>query len=110
MGNVGWTNHFQEEFKKFRGYDINAFLPVLTGRVVGSLDQSDRFLHDYRQTVGDCIAANHYELFRDLAHQHGLGLHPESGGPHSAPVDALKVMAISDFHKENSGLLPIRIV
>ena len=97
MGSVGWTNNFAAEFKKFRGYDIQPWLPVLAGRVVETVDQSDRFLQDYRKTIGDCIAANHYQLFSNLAHQHGIGIHPESGGPHSAPVDALKVMAISDF-------------
>jgi len=97
MGNVGWTNNFAAAFKKFRGYDMFPYLPVLAGRVVESTDQSDRFLHDYRQTIGDCIAAYHYQLLSNLAHEYGLGIHPESGGPHSAPVDALKVMAISDF-------------
>ena len=97
MGNVGWTGNFANEFKKFRGYDMMAYLPVLTGRVIESVDQSDRFLQDYRKTIGDCIAANHYQLLSDLAHKHGLGIHPESGGPHSAPVDALKVLAISEF-------------
>ncbi|HEY8971181.1 MAG TPA: glycosyl hydrolase, partial [Puia sp.] len=97
MGNVGWTNDFPAEFKKFRGYDLWPYLPVLAGRIVETADQSDRFLHDYRQTVGDCIASYHYQLFSDLAHANGMGIHPESGGPHSAPVDALKVMAISDF-------------
>jgi hypothetical protein len=97
MGNVGWTNNFASDFKKFRGYDITPWLPVLAGRIVESVEQSDRFLHDYRKTIGDCIAAYHYQLFSDLAHKHSLGIHPESGGPHSAPVDALKVMAISEF-------------
>ena len=97
MGNAGWSNNFAADFKKFRGYDIMQYLPVLAGYVVGSVEESDRFLHDYRQTVGDCIATYHYQFFADLAHKHGLGIHPESGGPHSAPVDALKVMAISDF-------------
>jgi hypothetical protein len=97
MGNVGWTNNFANDFKKFRGYDLTPWLPVLAGRIVESGNQSDRFLHDYRKTIGDCVAAYHYQLFSDLAHKYGLGIHPESGGPHSAPVDALKVMAISDF-------------
>ncbi|MEO8415220.1 MAG: glycosyl hydrolase, partial [Ginsengibacter sp.] len=97
MGNAGWTNNFAVDFKKFRGYDIFPYLPVLAGHVVGNIEESDRFLHDYRLTIGDCIAAYHYQLFADLAQAHGLGIHPESGGPHSAPVDALKVMAISDF-------------
>ena len=97
MGNVGWTNNFAAEFKKFRSYDLFPYLPVLTGRVVETVDQSNRFLHDYRRTIGDCIATYHYQLFSDLAHANGMGIHPESGGPHSAPVDALSVMAISDF-------------
>lgn len=97
MGAVGWTNNFAAAFKKFRGYDMTPYMPVLAGRVVESVDQSDRFLNDYRKTIGDCIAEYHYQLFSNLAHQYGLGMHPESGGPHSAPVDALKVMALSDF-------------
>ncbi len=97
MKRVGWTNNFAAEFKKFRGYDMTPFMPVLAGRVVESVDQSDRFLHDYRLTIGDCVAKNHYQLFSDLAHKNGLGIHPESGGPHSAPIDALSVMAISEF-------------
>ncbi|OQP38614.1 glycoside hydrolase family 2 [Niastella yeongjuensis] len=97
MGNVGWTNNFPAEFKKFRGYNLFPYLPVLAGYVVGTVEQSNRFLHDYRQTIGDCVATYHYQLFSDLAHARGLGIHPESGGPHSAPVDALKVMAINDF-------------
>ena len=97
MGLVNWTDNFPAEFKKFRGYDIRQFMPVLAGRIVGSREESDRFLHDFRQTVGDCVAEYHYQLFYNVAHQYGMGIHPESGGPHSAPVDALKVMAISDF-------------
>jgi hypothetical protein len=97
MGNVGWTNNFPNEFKKYRGYEINSYLPVLAGHVVENVEQSDRFLQDYRKTIGDCIAANHYQLLSNLAHENGLGIHPESGGPHSAPVDALRVLGISEF-------------
>lgn len=97
MGLVNWTNSFPEEFKRFRGYELDRYLPVMTGRVVESQEVSIRFLHDLRKTVGDCVAENHYRLFAELAHRNGLGVHPESGGPHSAPVDALRVMGISDF-------------
>lgn len=97
MGNVSWTDKFPAEFKKFRGYDLQKYLPVLAGRIVENRDETNRFLHDFRKTVGDCVAAYHYQPFADLAHKNGMGIHPESGGPHSAPVDALKVMAISDF-------------
>lgn len=97
MGTVNWTNNFPEDFKHFRGYDLFDYLPVMTGRVVESQDISNRFLHDMRQTVGDCVAEYHYQKFADLAHKYNMGIHPESGGPHSAPVDALRVMGISDY-------------
>lgn len=97
MDLVSWTKNFPADFLKYRGYDIQKYMPVLAGRIVVSRNESDRFLHDFRKTIGDLVANNHYQLFYNLAHQYGLGIHPESGGPHSAPVDALKVMGISDF-------------
>ncbi len=97
MNVINWTQNFPAEFKKRRGYDIMNYMPVMTGRVVESREITDRFLSDLRKTVGDCVADNHYQLFYNLAHKYGMGIHPESGGPHSAPIDALKVMGISDF-------------
>lgn len=97
MDLVSWTKNFPAEFKKYRGYDIQKYMPVLAGRMVENRNESNRFLHDFRKTIGDCVADNHYQLFYNLAHKYGMGIHPESGGPHSAPVDALKVMGISDF-------------
>ena len=97
MDLVSWTDKFPEEFRKFRGYDIQKYMPVLAGRIVENRDETDRFLHDFRKTIGDCVEEYHYKLFYNLAHKYGMGIHPESGGPHSAPVDALKVMGISDF-------------
>lgn len=97
MNLVSWTPLFPGEFRKFRGYDLQKFMPALAGRIVESREVTNRFLHDFRKTIGDCVAENHYQLFYNLAHQYGMGIHPESGGPHSAPVDALRVMGISDF-------------
>lgn len=97
MDLVSWTKNFPAEFEKYRGYDIQNYMPVLAGRIVENRNESNRFLHDFRKTIGDCVAENHYRLFYELAHKYGMGIHPESGGPHSAPVDALMVMGISDF-------------
>ncbi len=97
MDLVSWTPLFPKEFKKFRGYEIQKFMPALAGRIIENRDVTDRFLHDFRKTIGDCVAQYHYQKFYNLAHKYGMGIHPESGGPHSAPVDALRVMGISDF-------------
>jgi hypothetical protein len=61
-----------------RGYDPLPFLPVLTGRVVASLDISERFLWDLRQTISELVVQNYAGRFRELAHQHGLRLSIEA--------------------------------
>ncbi len=95
-GGMNWTKNFAQEFRNRRGYDILPFLPVLAGRIVENRAVSNRFLNDFRKTVGDCIADNHYGLFAESAHQHNLEIHPESGGPHGAPIDALKCLGRDD--------------
>jgi hypothetical protein len=93
---ANWTPSLCEEFQKRRGYALLPWLPVLAGRIVNSREESDRFLHDYRQTLGDLAIDNHYRLFRDNAHRHGLGIHPESGGPHAVPIDAQRCLGWDD--------------
>ncbi len=97
MGMVNWTARFPEEFMRFRGYDIRPYMPVMTGRVVGSPEVSNRFLQDMRRTVSDCILNYHYKLFKELAHEHGMMVDPEAGGPCYTPVDAMEVMGICDI-------------
>ena len=89
-----WTPTLREEFKVRRGYDPLPYFPALTGRIVESRDISNRFLHDYRKTLGDLAVDNHYRLFRDWAARAGLGIHPESGGPHYTPVDAQRCLGM----------------
>ena len=93
---ANWTPTLPEEFQKRHGYDLLPWLPVLAGRIVNSRAESDRFLFDYRQTLGDLAIDNHYRLFRDNAHAHGIGIHPESGGPHAVPIDAQRCLGWDD--------------
>jgi len=95
-GMCTWTQDFKEEFKTRRGYDIDSYMPVLANRIVENRSVSNRFLYDFRRTVGDLIAENHYKYFADLCHQNGLYWHPESGGPHAAPINALQTMSFND--------------
>ncbi|MCX7047244.1 MAG: glycosyl hydrolase, partial [Candidatus Sumerlaeota bacterium] len=95
LGGVNWTPKLPEMFRKRRGYDMRSYLPALAGKIVDNRAITNRFLHDFRKTVGDCVADNHYKLFAELAAKHGMEIHPESGGPHGAPVDALKCLGRS---------------
>jgi hypothetical protein len=90
LGTVNWTPRFAAEFKRRRGYEIGPYLPALTGRVVVSRRTTERFLYDFRKTIGDCIADNHYGRFRDLCDKHGLECLAEAGGPPPVPIDALR--------------------
>jgi len=96
MGVANWTDDFPEEFKKKHGYDMTPFLPVLTNRIVENREVSNRFLHDFRRTVADLIAEEFYREFSEIAYQNNLFTHPESGGPHSAPIDAIQTMKFND--------------
>jgi hypothetical protein len=93
---VNWTPTLRAEFSQRRGYDFLPWLPALTGRVVASRPLSNRFLNDYRKTLGDLAVDNHFLPFKQWAHQHGLEIHPESGGPHAVPIDAQRCLGQND--------------
>lgn len=92
---VNWTPTFRAEFRARRGYELIPWLPVLTGKIVADRGQSNRFLHDYRKTLGDLAIANHYAPFVARAEKHGLKIHPESGGPHASPIDAQRCLGMN---------------
>ena len=83
VGMQNWSPVMAGEFTRLRGYDPLPYLPVLTGRVVGSLDQSERFLWDFRRTIADLYTENYYDEMADLAHASKLDLNvePYGGGP-----------------------------
>ena len=58
-GSQNWTTAMREEFQRRRGYDLLPFLPVMTGRVVDTLEISERFLWDLRQTVSELVLENY---------------------------------------------------
>ncbi|HSA02589.1 MAG TPA: glycosyl hydrolase, partial [Candidatus Paceibacterota bacterium] len=93
---INWTPTLREEFRRRCGYDFLPYLPVITGRIVHSRPVSNRFLNDFRKTLGDLAIDNHFRLFRDRAHRHGLEIHPESGGPHAVPIDAQRCLGFND--------------
>jgi len=96
LGPVNWTARMPEQFRRLRGYAIGRWLPALAGYVVDDRARSTRFLNDFRLTLADLIAEGKYGTFSEFAHRRGLGIHPESGGPHAAPIDALKCLGRND--------------
>ncbi len=77
-GSQNWTDHMIEQFKKRRGYDPLPWMPVLAGQVVDSAEASDRFLWDFRKTIGDLIADEHYGQLEETLHEWNMGHYGES--------------------------------
>jgi hypothetical protein len=83
IGVQNWTLTMRKDFKRLRRYDLLPYLPVLTGRVVESLEISQRFLWDFRKTIGDLLVENYAVAMREVARKHDLRLSIEgySGEP-----------------------------
>ncbi len=79
-GMQNWTDNMIEEFQKRRGYDPTPYLPALVGRVVISSEVSDRFLWDFRRTLADMFAENHYGTISKYLRKEGIGTYGEASG------------------------------
>ncbi|GAB1453688.1 hypothetical protein MASR2M47_37440 [Draconibacterium sp.] len=96
-GGMNWADNFSSEFKHYRGYELTNYLPVVAGYVVNNVQTTNAFLADFRKTLGDLVAYNHYAIFADYAHKYNMGIQPESAGPHAGPMDGIKNYGFSDI-------------
>ena len=94
VGCNNWTPNFRKEFIKRRGYDPIPFLPVLSGRYVDGGEVTERFLWDFRRTIGDLFAENYYFYFSELCRKNGLMASME---PYDGPFECLQVAAKTDI-------------
>lgn len=70
-GSYTWTPKMAEEFKARRGYDLIPWLPALAGEVIGSSAMTERFLWDWRRTLGELFSEN-YDRINDIIKEYGL--------------------------------------
>jgi hypothetical protein len=108
-GSGNWTPGFREEFQRRRGYDLLPYLATLAGFAVGSLERSERFLWDLRETVAELLLQNYAGEMARLAHAHGMRLSIEG---YDGTCDDLRYMGRADepmgeFWRSYSGsMLP----
>lgn len=69
-----WSPVFIDQFAKLRGYDPTPWLPAMTGRVVGSYEESERFLWDVRRTIADLLANGFFAPMSQLCNKNQTGL------------------------------------
>lgn len=79
-GMQNWTDDMIAQFKNRRGYDPTPWMPVLAGHVVGSAQQSDQFLWDFRRTLADLYAGEFYGTMDNELHKVGMAAYSEASG------------------------------
>jgi hypothetical protein len=71
-GCQNWTGRMRQEFRTRTGYDLLTWLPVVSGRVVESLPESERFLWDFRRVIADLWSESYYSYMADIGKRTGL--------------------------------------
>ncbi len=77
-GAQNWTDDMLQEFRQRRGYDAHAWLPALTGVIVQSPEATNRFLWDFRRTIAELYAQNHYGEIATELHAHHMSYYAEA--------------------------------
>ena len=77
-GKGTWTLRMEEEFEKRRAYSMALWLPAFAGEKIGTDEERERFLFDWRQTLGELLAENHYDLATEIFHSQGIKRYSES--------------------------------
>ena len=96
-GPQNWTVGFEDEFRRLRGYDMRKYLPVMAGFVVGSAEESGRFLYDLRRTISDLITDRYYGEMNRLCQTEELTLTAQAiGGALCMAGDAIEVKKLVD--------------
>ncbi len=73
-----WTPEIAAKFTERRGYNPVPWYPALTGEIIQSAEKTEKFLFDWRETIGELFAAN-YDRINAIAKEYGMkGRYTES--------------------------------
>jgi hypothetical protein len=89
QGSQNWTDDFELRFEEKYGYDPKAYLPAFTGKVVNSIEASNRFLWDLRRAVADEVAYKYVGGLREVSNEDRLQLWLENYGHWGFPSEFL---------------------
>lgn len=108
QANLYWSDHFLDEFRQRRGYDLTPYLPILKvpgfevpyGATAARLPLynlgviGNRVRNDYWQTVSDLMIENFYAPFIQWAADHHILSRVQA---HGSPTDLLRVYGASSI-------------
>jgi hypothetical protein len=90
---ANWTNDFYSEFKKYRGYDFEPFVNILSKKDNFTISER-RIKADYLETLSDLLLNNFTKLYTSFAHKYQKLNRNES---HGSPANILDLYAASDI-------------
>jgi hypothetical protein len=96
VGHQNWNHSFAESFIAAKGYDFRKFLPVVTGRIIDSVEKTERLLWDYRKVIGDLIAENYYGRMTERCNEANVEFAAQAFGSFGNTND-FTVAGIIDF-------------
>lgn len=122
VGNV-WTQELPEMFRRLSGFDIYPYLPLLFDEEIYEAEIAEKVMKAYKLTLSELMINNFYRKAKEIAHENGLLINSEAGGPgfplHNVPVEPLKSLGTMDlprgefwinhdrFNKEGVDLLRV---
>ena len=111
-GGQNWTAGFEERFRERAGYDIAQYLPALAGgRILKSVELTERFLWDVRRIQANLMAENYYGRFTELCHEHNLtsSIEPYESGPmEEMQVGSKGDILLGEFWSAFSFITPVK--
>jgi len=97
QGSQNWTDGFEQRFEAKFGYNPKKYLPVFAGKVVNSIDESNRFLWDLRRAIADAVAYEYVGGLRKISNENNLKLWLENYGHWGFPSEFLMYGGQSDL-------------
>lgn len=89
QGSQNWTDDFEKRFEENFGYNPKKYLPVFNGKIVNSVEESNRFLWDLRRLVADEVAYEYVGGLRQISNENNLKLWLENYGHWGFPSEFL---------------------
>lgn len=91
-----WTDGLDGIFEKRTGYPLLPHLPAVMGYVVGSPEETARFLDDWRTLLGKLVSENFYARMADHCHKAGMEIIFETSFGDVLPGDIMEYFKHAD--------------
>ena len=92
-GIQNWTDNMPYEFKKRRGYDVIKWLPAITGCILVSKEQTEKFMIDFNSVIAEMYKEYAFEVPAKIFRASGLQVQIE---PYEFPFDPSDITAVAD--------------